>query len=244
MTTRVRALTARVALCALWSALVIGLFAPSSSIAELHDDFNINTFIQETQKQTPDPDRVTLAWWLPEEFWEWSLTQNQAVSDQGMEEFLEVLRPYLLVVVLDGRIGPLGGITFVGPKELSASVAVVDATGQRYLPLDDDRISPDARNLASMMTPVLANMLGPMGENMAFVYFHALTSDGAPIATTATTGTFSVVVAEQVFEWSTPLGSVLPSKVCPADGQALSGAWSYCPWHGEELVAKDSQENK
>ena len=68
---------------------------------------NLGALIDETQKSVPDSDRVTLAWWLPEEFWQWSLSQNPSLTEQGIEEFLDVLRPYTLLAVVDGTIGPL-----------------------------------------------------------------------------------------------------------------------------------------
>jgi len=74
---------------------------------------------------------------------------------------------------------------------------------------------------------------------MALFYFPGTTDQGKRIASTTQEGTFSVEVGDQVFAWRTPLGSVLPKKVCPVDGEEMSGAWTYCPLHGEKLTTQE-----
>jgi hypothetical protein len=224
-----------------WLALVLWLIAPLPSSAGSGHQLDFNAFMNETQLQTPDPDRITLVWWLPEELWEWSLAQDQTVTDEGVEEFLSVLRPYVLLAVADGALGPMGGVTFVAPQEVRNSVVLVTADGQRSKPLAQEEISPDARNLATMMTPLLTSMLGPMGENLNFLFFPATGPDGEPKISATREGGFAVEVGDQHFQWKTPLGSVLPPKYCPVDGEEMSGAWTYCPFHGKKLVDEAPQ---
>ncbi|NIQ86285.1 MAG: hypothetical protein GTN83_16055, partial [Acidobacteria bacterium] len=161
-----------------------------------------------------------------------------SMTEEATEEFLSVLRPYTMLVVLDGKLGPFGGITFVEPGELRKSIVLIDAEGDRYVPLAEGAVSADATNLAVMMKPLLSNMLGPTGENMGFFFLPATTEAGGLIADPLGEGTFTVRVGDQPFEWRTPLSSAIPSKVCPVDGEEMSGAWSYCPWHGKKLGAK------
>lgn len=223
---------------ALCAVLVLAISSMSSAVSDLDHEIDPNELFADTQRNSLDPDRLTMVWWLPEEFWTWSFAQDDTISEEGVEQFLAVLRPYVLLVVLEGTVGPLGGANFSDLEELRERVALVDAKGGRHTPLGDDGITADARNLASMMKPILANMLGPTGENMGFFFFPSTTGDGEAIASATTEGTFSVEVGDELFEWKTPLGSVLPPKVCPVDDEEMSGAWSYCPWHGKKLVAK------
>lgn len=222
----------RVAL-ALAAAWTVTTLAAAGDAREI--DFNL--LMNETLQQSPLADRMTFVWWLPEEFWEWSIEQGQALSDAAGEEFLAVLRPYALFVVLDGTIGPMGGVTFRDAASLRETVVLVDAKGGEHRALAGDGVSADARNLVTVMRPLLANMLGPTGENMTFFFFPAKTGEGAAIAGAKREGSFSVKVDDQVFKWKTPLASVLAQKVCPVDGEEMSGAWSYCPWHGKKLAA-------
>ena len=222
--------------CLLGFALIAVLAAMPSAGAGLDYEIDVNALLHDTQKQTADPDRLTLVWWLPEEFWGWSLTQEGSLSEEGIEEILAVLRPYVLLGVVDGQIGPLGGTTFVDSAKLRASVFFVDGSGERHAPLGNDAISADAHNLVSMLEPVLANMIGSVGENFLFLFFPAERADGARMADATNEGAFSVVVGETTFDWTTPLGSVLRPKICPVDKAQMSGAWSYCPWHGKKLI--------
>lgn len=231
--------TMRVSVRLVCAAMVVGLGAVPCAAAG--QEYDIIALINDTQKQTPDPDRMTVVWWLPEEFWDWSLSQDDTVTEEGAREFLEILEPYTLLGVVDGELGPLGGATFIKPKDLRAMVVLIDAKGNRYTPLSDDAVSADALNLATMMQPILANMLGPMGENFAFFFFKAKAKNGTPVAVATKKGSFSVEVGDQKFDWKTPLGSVLPAKVCPVDGEEMSGAWAYCPWHGKELKIKEKK---
>lgn len=86
-----------------------------------------------------------------------------------------------------------------------------------------------------MMGPVLVNMLGPMGQNMHFFLFSSKKKNGQEIAVAKREGAFSVKLDKREFKWRLPLGSLLPPKVCPIDGEKLNGAWKFCPWHGVAL---------
>jgi len=50
-------------------------------------------------------------------------------------------------------------------------------------------------------------------------------------------GGFSVDLEGKAYTWRLPLGALLTRKTCPVDGEKLSGAWKFCPWHGKTLEA-------
>ena len=219
----------RVAVVTVLGSLAV---APPSSGSPPID---VERLISETQKQTADPNRLTSVWWLPEEFWQSIFSEDETMPEEAVEEILAVVRPYALFGIFDGTLGPLGGATFTDPETLREFIVLVDKHGQRYPPLEPEKISPDARNLAMMMQPLLAGILGPTGESVGFFFFPAVVGDSEPIASATAKGGFRVEVGDQVFEWKTPLGSVLPPKTCPVDREQMSGLWTYCPWHGKEL---------
>jgi len=212
--------------------LLISLGHMSLSFAQ---DIDINALIQESQKLSDSPDKMTLIWWTPEEFWQASLEQNPNSSPAEVEEMLNVLRPYLMIVAADGDIGPFAGITYKSRDIMQNSIQLVDREGTLYRPLSDEAIDPNTRNFLSMIGPTVANMLGEMGENMHFFLFPSKDEQGNNIAVAKEEGTFSIKLDEREFIWKLPLGSVLPPKVCPVDGEELNGAWKFCPWHGAEL---------
>ncbi len=61
------------------------------------------------------------------------------------------------------------------------------------------------------------------------------------IARATEPGSFAIEVGEMVFKWRTPLGALLHPRVCPVDGEPMKGEWSYCPFHGNELVARPAE---
>jgi hypothetical protein len=111
----------------------------------------------------------------------------------------------------------------------------VDGDGEKYRPLQDKEITSEVASFLESLRPSMASMAGAFGEGCHFFMFPARSSDGGRIADPRESGNFSVRVGDRSFSWRLPLGSVLPPKRCPVDGQMLNGAWDYCPWHGERL---------
>jgi hypothetical protein len=196
---------------------------------------NVNSLVNEIQKMSEKTDQASFVWWMPEEFWRVT-NEGSGQTEEQLEELLAMLRPYTLIAVVDGTIGPFGGITYVPEPTLRTSVWLVDGAGDTYRPLPEEQIDPDTRNLIAVFRPLLANMLGEMGEHMVFVAFPATDGQGHRIAEATKEGRFSVRVGQEEFEWRLPLGSLVPQKICPVDGELLGGAWKFCPWHGAELL--------
>ena len=197
---------------------------------------DINALVQETQKMSDTSGEMTLIWWIPEEFWRASFEQDPNMTAAQTEQFIQVLRPYMLIVAVDGNIGTLGGVTYKSETTIRDSIQVIDGQGTRYRPLSSENIDADTKNFLSMMKPVFVNMLGPIGQNMHFFLFPAKNTMGQNIAVAKSEGTFSVKLDTRLFKWRLPLGSILQAKICPVDGEKLSGAWKFCPWHGVELT--------
>ena len=230
----VRQIQLRVMLCL---AVVLTFAAPRFAMAAQSIDFD--QLLVESQKQSAAADRLAMVWWMPKQFWQANFQQDDSMTDADREEILNVLSPYFVLLALDGTLGPFGGATFHDKGTLEESITLVDGNGERYSPLNKSQISPDAWNFVMMMRPFLTSMIGDVGENLHFFLFPAATSEGDRIADAAAPGSFSVELGEDVFDWILPLGSALPSKVCPEDGEKMSGAWIYCPWHGKKLVEQE-----
>jgi hypothetical protein len=196
---------------------------------------NINKLTEETQKMSEESDEMFLVWWIPEEFWKASFAGNPDITQAQTEDFLKIIRPYTLVVVVDGKIGSFGGITYKPEGSIRESIEVKDKNGITYRPIRQDEIENDTQNFLSIMKPIFVNMLGQMGENMHFVLFPAKNKQGQNLVDPKVKGTFTVNLDNKNFTWKLPLGSLLPQKVCSVCGEKLSGAYSYCPWDGSKL---------
>ena len=218
-------------------ALLLGaatIVGATTARAQTHQ-VDVNSLLVETQQTTPSMDAVTFVWWIPAEFWRATL-EGSGQTEEQLEELLATLRPYTLVAAFDGAVGPFGGITYVLEPTLRESVWLVDGHGETYRPLPEEQIDPDTRNLIAAFTPMWASAMGELGEHMVPFVFPATDGHGHRIADPTKEGRFSVRVGQEEFTWRLPLASLVPPKFCPVDGELLSGAWKYCPWHGDELL--------
>jgi hypothetical protein len=156
-----------------------------------------------------------------------------------VSEFLRILEPYTLLVIVDGKIGTFATIDYRGYSMTRDSLTLVDGAGTRFRPLDSSAVSADARAFSALvLRPMFTNMLGPLGANMNAFFFPAKNASGAPLADPRAEGTLRAELGGRSFTWRLPLGSLLPPKYCPLDGEAFSGAYRYCPRHGNRLVDK------
>ena len=196
---------------------------------------SVNDLVEETQRSTGDADKLRLVWWVPVEFWEVSLASDPSMTKEQLTEFIDVLDDYTMIGVIEGTVGPFGGITYESRNAIKEELTITSTMGTVLRPLDDDDINPDAQNLLDMLKPIFSNMLGNMGENLQMMLFEGYESGLDRVADPKKEGVFKVQVFEETLEWKLPLGSLMPPKTCPVDGQLLNGAWLYCPWHGKKL---------
>lgn len=199
---------------------------------------DLNALTNETQKMSPEADHMALVWWIPEEYWQVALSQNPGTSKQQTEQFVQTIRPYVVFAVVDGKIGSFGGVTYKSEETVRSTIQIVDEKGTVFRPLADEKVDPDTRNILAIMKPILSNMMGKLGENMHFVVFPAKDTAGRRLADPYREGTLSLKLGADTYKWRLPLGSLMPPKTCPVDGEVLNGAWKFCPWHGDKLVTK------
>ena len=230
--TSARARLLRVAHMALALGLA-GLSAPTLGAGAI----DLHAVVQETQQMSQGSGDMTLVWWLPEQFWEASMAQNPDVSRAQVDEFVKTVRPYTMVAVVDGQVGAFAGVTYKPDSVIRATVFLRDAQGGSYPPIAESAINPDTRNLLQMLKPIIANMLGPMGENMHFLLFPAVDKQGQPIADPTREGAFQVAVGDKTFRFRLPLGSVLPPKFDPGTQERFPGNYNFNPYTGGKLTA-------
>lgn len=196
---------------------------------------NIEVLIRETQRLSLEADRIMIVWWIPDEFWEAALSQNGSLTKEQIEEFIALVRPYTLVAASDGKQGKFGATAYKSEDDVRKSLQFIDSTGTSHRPLNIHEADAEIRGLLSLMKPILANSIGSAGENMHFFLFPASNKMGKKIAEAKKEGSFTVKLGSTEFKWRLPLGSLLPPKACPVDGEQLDGSWKFCPWHGNKL---------
>jgi len=208
---------------------------PTAPAAAAASELDLTEIIRDTQRMSKKEHQMGLVWWIPEAYWQAAFAQG-GVAPERSEALLSKIRPYNLVAVVDAAIGPMAGMTYTPEPELRKTLRMVDADGNVYSPLLEEEIGPDATNLVAMLKPMLGKMLGPMGENLQFFAFPAQSKAGKTIADPRAEGRITIRLKDEIHVFRLPLGSLIPPKVCPQDKEVLSGAWTYCPWHGVKLV--------
>ena len=215
---------------------LLTLIAVAFCLQSFAQDFtvNLNRLINETQLVSEDQDRMRLVWWIPNEYWEVSLAADPATAGEAAN-IVAVLKDYTVFAIADGEIGSFGGVTYVSKELLSDNLTIVDQHGDKFKPLSDKKVSEDTKIFLSMMKPVFASMMGPMGENMHFMLFTNENLEGKRLLDPFAEGGFEVNVFDEKLNWELPLGSLFKPKKCPIDGKEWNGTWSFCPKHGETL---------
>ncbi|MFA4983721.1 MAG: hypothetical protein WC559_00205 [Candidatus Omnitrophota bacterium] len=212
--------------------LMLQLAAPFGISA---DDVNVNLLLQETQKRSEKSGEINFIWWIPEEYWRASLAQNPSTTPQQVDAIVSVFKPYVVVAVVEGKVDVSGNIAYNSEADIRSKLRLVDSQGNVYSPLADDGINVSTKSFLAMMKPMLANILGPMGQNMYFYTFVAKDKNGTDIADPRKEGAFSVRLGEKDFKWELPLSSLVPEKICPSCKRKLNGTYKYCPFDGTPL---------
>lgn len=218
----------KIAIYLLFFSLTGKLFAQDFKV-------NINKLTEETQQLSDSPDKMRLVWWIPTDFWEAVFSQDASIPRQDASAMLDQFEKYTMVATIDGNIDADGNIHYVSEDAIFNTLKVVDNTQKEFSPLTEDQIDLDTKRLITIMKPVLANMLGKLGENMHFFLFQKTDDPLNKIVNPKNEEKFAVKLNDEQFEWQLPLGSLLKPKKCPIDQQLLDGSWTYCPYHGKRL---------
>jgi len=218
-------------------ALVALATAAAQSASHSDTDVDVSALVRETQQRTREAGYIGIIQWTPVEFWEKS-AERAGISAEKARERYSALSKYTVIQVAVGKIG-IGNINWISEPELRENLKLRDAAGNYYEPVQE--LSGDAKGLVSILKPVMANMLGKMGENLQIYFFPGTDKVAKPIADPLAPGSFSVVITnilgpkESVYEWKLPLTSLSPPRYCPIGKERMEANWKYCPWHGVKL---------
>lgn len=212
--------------------LFLSLFSTTAFAQNV--EINLDDLISETQFMSDDPDLMRMVWYIPVEYWEATFSNDPSISDDEVKEIIDILDDYELFFVIDGVIGTFGNVRYQPRSEIKRNLRLHAPSGE-YYPLDDNEINGDAKSMMTIMSPILASMMGTMGENMQFFFFKGKNKNKRLINPTGNES-FKVQVASEMFEFNLPLASLLPPKFCPEDNAKMKGTWIYCPFHGTTLV--------
>lgn len=192
--------------------------------------------IRDMTKVQKTPGRMILVMWMPEQFWKLALSANQRLTAKGISDTLDVIRPYTVIAVLDARSTGLGGYNYTDDQDLMASVRLEDSRGALYQPLDPGLVSSGMRNLLEAIRPMMANMMGAMGQHLVFMAFPGTDKAGHRIADPTGNGSLTVRVGDAALRYRLPLGSLLPPSLDPKTGESFPGTYRFNPYNGDKLT--------
>jgi hypothetical protein len=200
-------------------------------------DFKIDLakFTQETQKIAQDADKMELIWWIPTNFWEESFKNDPSISRNEAKEIIDTFSEYVVVAVVDGTIDDYGNISYRSYSRIINSLHILDKNKKKYEPLPSHKISSEANELLAAFKPIMANMLGNMGQNLHIFLFPKRDARGIIIDNPKAEGSFSVVLGAKEYKWKLPLISLYPVMPCEKCHEHCSVAWNFCPWCGMKL---------
>lgn len=205
--------------------------------AKPYEKVSIDGFITETQFGSDATDQMELIWWMPTEYWDIVFSQDPTTSKSEKEAIIELVKDYVLVLAVKGKIGIFGGVTYETEESIK-SMTKVTYKNEELILLEKEEIGPDLINFLSMIQPMMKNMLGPMGENLVvLLYKNPVGNEVLPI-NPISEDSLIFELGEFHKNVSLPLGSLLEEKICPDDSEELNGKWNFCPMHGTKLEYK------
>lgn len=204
-------------------------FSASARTLRHPSQVDIDDLLSETLKLSPDPDRLTQVMWLPVQFWETLFHQDPSLSADEVNEIVNAFKDYVIVMVLDGKIGFFGSVTYASEEDIISNLRILNNYGVAHSPLDERFVNRDVRNMVNIFKPILGAMLGELGDNM---YMFIFSSEGID---TTSDGDFYIQLREEQYSWRLPLASLFEPRTCPTCNTQLSGVYSFCPWDGTKI---------
>lgn len=219
--------------------VVITVLAGSSVLrapASAADGPDYSALVKELTKVQRTTGKMTMTFWMPESFWKLALVNSGRLSAQGISDTLAVVRPYTVVAVLDAQTLAIAGMNYTDEATLTKSTHIEDARGVLYDPIPQAQLSAGMQGFISAFRPMMANMMGAMGEHLVLMVFPGSDQVGRPIADTMGSGSLTVHVVDAAIRYSLPLASLLPPSMDPKSGESFPGTYKFNPYTGDKLT--------
>jgi hypothetical protein len=186
--------------------------------------------------------RLTMVMWMPDEFWRIALKSSGRMTDKGIADYIATMQPYSLLAVVDAQRG-ITSFRYTDTEALVSEAMIEDSHGNKYKPLAPDTIAEDVQNLIQAMRPLLANMMGAMGQHMEFLVFPSADKDGHPLADPRGDGSLTLHVGDVAMRYRLPIGSLLPPALDPKTGESFPGSYRFNPYTGGALVQRPADKH-
>lgn len=166
---------------------------------------NYDALVKETMLFSEDPKRVTMIWWLPDEFW--TALFAEAKDPQTGERFRAVFRPYTVFIVVDGKQGALM-TRYRSKRDILETIELRDSRNEIYRPLNESEVDKLAVDLINDLQDVFARKLARFGRNMNYVFFTGKNKAGGRLCDPYKSGSIAVRLDGAELRWNLPLPSL------------------------------------
>lgn len=197
----------------------------------------LNELTRDTQKQVygDGGKEFEIVWWMPREYWEASLSQQQALDPSIRKTIIDTLGDYDVVAVVEGSMADDMQFRFVTENEIRDATHLLDTKGNALDPLRENDVPPKVASLLASLKPVLSSNMGPVGKSMHFMVFPGNDKQGSRRVDPSGNGRMQVKTRSNTYVFRLPLGSLLPNKVDAATGDLFPGDYLYSPYSGATL---------
>lgn len=203
-------------------------------------EVDLNALTVEGQIMTGGANDLALVWWIPSEFWEVSMRQEAAVSDEQIDQVMGVLKNHSVLAVVQANVSPFGAFQFFEKDQImeGLNVEVVRPDGEVETISHTEPSDPDLRIMLDQMRPILAQAMGSLGQNFYFFPLPDVDEDGNRLMSPYDAGTLRVGLVNNntpaTAELELPLDSLFVPRLCP-NGKPAHVSWDFCPWSGKKL---------
>lgn len=202
-------------------------------------DVNAAALTAETQ-QVSTVNGIHLAWWIPPEFWEASVSQRPDVPASGRAAILKTMRGYSMLAITQGETGPFGNINFYDRETILKGAKIEVNAGKGWNTISPAvKVPDDLQQLIKVMSPMLESSLGKLGQNLQFFVLddkvkgeRLLSPYGHSLLRVTLTDKGGTPVTPFMFEM--PLDALYVPRMCP-NGKPAHVSWVVCPWDGTKL---------
>ena len=226
------------------SVLVILLLGPVAGLWAQErrpvSEVSVDALMADTQRTNSDHD-FALAWWIPPEFWQISLTQDGTLNPAAVAQVVDAFHGTSILGVVQASVSPFGAFTFFDKEQVLDGLTVSyrregDSSSRLQVVRSPD---PNLELLLIQMAPVLTAAMGNMGENFHFIVFDDTDEAGQRIVSPYESGEIRAELswrgsAPTELAVELPLDSLFVPRICP-NGKPAHVSWNYCPWDGTAL---------
>ncbi len=134
-------------------------------------DFSFNEVTHELIITNNNENNLDLVYWLPPEYWQLLLEQNIKHRLKNIDSLYNIFTNRIVFAALKGEQTNEGKITFKAQKEINQNIIYTDKTGNRFFPIEPNKIDYRLQSLFEKLKPAFANIIGQKAQNIQFIVF-------------------------------------------------------------------------